>query len=179
MSDDEEIHEGAEGFKEWAETQVTQQQKLYESMLDQHSALYRWILAARLSVNGGAAIAILNADQIDPKSALISLMLFVVGVLSAILAAEFDQKSLQAGFGPNALITGFWSKARVTGQFNATRLAEFGQASAAAAKECVAGKRAGWLSIIAFVLGVAVSGASLQVCPGVNLLCSQPHGAAQ
>ncbi|MGD9472844.1 MAG: hypothetical protein AB7G24_06985 [Novosphingobium sp.] len=161
MSEDREIYEGAEGFREWAQAQISQQHQMFGSMLEQHSALYRWILAARLSVNGGAAIAVLNTANIDPAVALIALSLFVIGILLAIVAAELDQKALQASFRFNADAVGFWSKAAVTGKFDATRLAEIGKQAGFDAAKSKPGKIVGLASILVFVAGVAVIGISM------------------
>lgn len=172
MSEEPEIYEGSEGFREWAEAQVAQQHQLFGSMLEQHSALYRWILAARLSINGAAAIAILNSEHIDTKVAVIALTLFAVGVVLAIVAAELDQWALQGGFQFNADAVGFWSKAAVTGKFNSTRLKEIRKTAGVNAVKSRPGKIAGWASLVAFVLGVTIIGISLAVCPHFCLICA-------
>jgi len=166
-----EVFEGAPGFREYAEAQMVQQAKLFEAKLEQHSALYRWILAARLSINGGVAIAVLSAAGIDGRASLISLALFSVGVVSAIIAAEFDQKALEKSFHVDADALGFWSKAAATGNFDATRLSEISQKAVVAAARNLPGKVAGWISLGTFICGVTVIGLSLALCPGICLIC--------
>lgn len=154
------LYEGSEGFREWAQAQVSQQHQLFGSMLEQHAALYRWILAARLSINGGATVAILNADRIPVGFSAIALLIFVAGMVTAIIAAELDQKALQASFRFNTDAVAFWSKAAATGKFNAVRLAEIGKQAGVDAAHGKKGKIAGWASVACFIGGAGVIGIS-------------------
>ena len=172
MAEEREVYQGAEGFREWAEAQVSQQNQMFGSLLDQHSALYRWILAARLSVNGAAALATLSSKEIDLRTALIASFLFIGGVVLAIIAAELDQNGVQSAFRGNVDALGFWSKAAATGKFDATRLKEIGEAAGVDAAAAKPGKIVGNASLVFFILGAIVAVIGLASCPGNCLVCS-------
>jgi hypothetical protein len=76
-------------------------QQLEESQLhsrEQAASWQRWVMAACLSMNGGAAIALLNLDKVHAASQFWSIVWFVVGLTAAIffgivcsiLMDEFD-----------------------------------------------------------------------------------------
>jgi len=75
-----------------AENWSPEKMKRFADQLEEH-ALYnrnqaiswqRWVMAASLTINGGAAIAVLNLSQIDGTSRLWAIGWFVVGLLATI-----------------------------------------------------------------------------------------------
>jgi hypothetical protein len=52
---------------------------------EQASSWQRWVMAACLSINGGAALAVLSLDKIHPNSQFWSIMWFVAGLTASVV----------------------------------------------------------------------------------------------
>ena len=148
-------------LQQWAETQIIATSALQNLLLEQHSALHRWILASQLAVNGGAAVAVLNSNAIQDAAQIFAVASFTVGILAAFLCAELDQKSLQHGLTPNIRMLGFWVKFKHTGDFDEASMQEILGDSVLASQKTALSRIAGWLPIVMFAIGVFGAGLSL------------------
>lgn len=148
---------------DWAGIQITQAVSLQNSILEEHSALYRWLLGARLAANGGAAIAVAGLDALSLLAKLIAISIFSLGVILSILSAEFDQIALQKGLLPNLRMQAFWVKFKGTGVYDVAAMDEIIAQSRLVARSNLRGRISGWLSLLLFACGIAVAGVS-EVC---------------
>lgn len=144
---------------DWAEIQITQTVALQNSLLEQHSSLYRWLLGARLAANGGAAVAVTGLTDLGLTAKLLSVSMFSAGVILSIITAELDQAAIQKGLAPNLRMLGFWVKFKNSGVYDEEAINKIITDSESVAKSNRGGKIVGWLSLAMFALGIA--GASL------------------
>lgn len=157
MEDDNE-NIGVEGFTEFAELQIQQISQLNQSFMEQNAALYRWILAARLTINGGAVVALLGQDTIKGDTLIVSILCFFLGILAAILGAELDQFALEKSMKPNITMIAFWVKAKATGKFSSARMDELIAETGNIRRFSLPGKLVGNSSLVFFVLGAIFVG---------------------
>ncbi|KQS03105.1 hypothetical protein ASG11_01515 [Sphingomonas sp. Leaf357] len=128
-----------------------------KALLEEHSAIGRWLSASLLAVNGAGALAIFNAiDRLEyPKTAG---LFFVAGAFCALLVGVFNQRANRLGgvFIGEALARS--TVVSVTGDYNEEH-AEFADTMpdkvAALGR---AGPLAGWASAILFGLGALAVG---------------------
>jgi hypothetical protein len=62
---------------------------------EQHSQMYRWLLASLLTINGAATLALLKTSTEMNTAHLAGLFFFIVGILFAIAMAVASQKLLE------------------------------------------------------------------------------------
>ena len=170
MPDSGETIVGGDGFKEFVDLQIQQVSQLHQSILEQHHALYRWILAARLTINGGGAVALLGQNAVEGISLVVALSCFFVGIIAAVVGAELDQGALEKGIGPNLQMLGFWIKAKATGQFAGDRMSQLINDAGNLKKFSRPGKIVGNVSLVSFVAGAIIAGCQLlhRICPTVT-----------
>ena len=165
---DQQEEHNQKGFTvDWAGIQITQAVSLQNSILEEHSALYRWSLGARLAANGGAAVAVAGLDALSLAAKVIAISMFSFGVILAILSAEFDQTALQKGLLPNLRMQAFWVKFKGTGVYDEASMEEIIDQSRLVAKSNRGGRIAGWLSLLLFASGIAIAGVAA-VCPPIS-----------
>ena len=87
------------------------------SMLEEHSASFRWMMASLLAINAGALTMVKDAFAANAVWASFAGTSFFVGIACSLLIARFGQKAIQAMIGPLSEAVAFWSIVSVTGEF--------------------------------------------------------------
>ena len=145
-------------------------------LIDKHSAAFRCLVASLLAVNGGSALALFNSLQIEPFDKIWSGAAFAFGIFTALLCAYLSQGASRRMMDPLAVLSGFWIEVSAGGLFDVTRYAEVLEKIKEAQAASFSTRLAGWLSAMAFVIGVIIVGHALVVLGGHTKKADFPEG---
>jgi hypothetical protein len=155
MGKDVEVHEVTpEAAKRIAEIQLESTVATKNSLLDEHSASFRWLMASLLAINGTGLISmkdVMGSGGIWTVSAIGS---FYIGLCAALSVAWLSQRSVQAMIAPLSDLVAHWTMAAATGGFSVEShrqiVARFDEAQRSMKKPRIAG----FISISAFTVGL-------------------------
>ena len=102
--------------KRLAEKNITILDRAIAMMMTETISLYKWILAGLLTLNGGAAAAIIGSDR-DLGHLANPLALFISGAVLALLTALLSAISTLFLSGPAGEVLAYWVDAARTGEF--------------------------------------------------------------
>ena len=102
--------------KRLAEKNIAVLDRAIAMMMTETVSLYKWILAGLLTLNGGAAAAIISSDR-DLSFFTNPLALFTVGAVLALLTALAAAISTLFLSGPAGEVLAYWVDAARTGEF--------------------------------------------------------------
>lgn len=132
-------------------------------ILDEVSSSSRWILATLVTVNGGAAAAIISTDKISRDAKLWSGGIASLGVIFAVLLGYSMILSAQRILPLLNELAGTWMQGVVSGHLNAMELTQRENGLQKAIRPWqIAAHVFGWLSLAAFVISVIVLGYNLK-----------------
>lgn len=84
---------------------------------EQIGALSRWLLATLVTINGGAILALLSIiEHMDDKHTLIAAILFIFGIVFAILAATVAVTATAVPLATLGQMIGYWSMVAQDGE---------------------------------------------------------------
>ena len=149
----------------WAKLAAHEEKKtldeIRQSLWSEHTHLFRWLTASLLAINGGAAIALLNAESLTGNTQLVSGGLFTMGILAALLIGVFGQRATQNTLPKLQKLAGYWLAVSSDGIREETLendlIADLNRVGFAGH----ASRIAGWISAILFACGVLVIGADV------------------
>lgn len=128
------------------------------TLLEEHSAAFRWLLASLLAVNGGAVLFSKEAIASGDTHALTSGGIFLLGIVAALMAGWLSQRANRGLIEPLAKVTTFWFQVLEADEFDE---AEFNKLTNVMEDAMKAGRPTqicGWISALAFVIGAVVLG---------------------
>lgn len=160
-----------------AELELTSTAQSRVTVLEEHSAAFRWLLASMLVVNGGAIATSVQAGYFRDWLSLLSGSVFVFGVLGALLSAWFSQRANRAMLEPLATITVYWLGVAETGTADEDELKTILEKVETATKKALPTQICGWLSSICFLIGCSLMGTSIALAPMFNV--GEPHEKIQ
>jgi len=125
-----------------------------QTILEEHSASFKWLMASMLAINAGGLVKCADVVGIPSSWRLVAAISFLVGVLAALAIAWLGQRAARAMLTPLGEMIAFWTLVSATARFDETehkKLLANVQASVASGQKS---RWAGWLSTIAFAVGV-------------------------
>ena len=133
-------------------------------VIEEHAAAYRWLLASLLAVNGGAIL--FTKEHLDSAAGLFAGAIFVLGIMFALVTGWLGQRANGALVAPLREMSAFWISTVESGDFDKKLYEEIAQKEKVALKTASRTQVCGWISAIAFLVGVVVAGvAMLQELP--------------
>lgn len=141
-----------------AETEIANLLESKRALLEQHSASFRWLTASLLAVNGGGIVALVGQLNMPRVYVAGSGFLFFLGIIMALLCAWFSQRANRAMLNPVAEFLGFWLSVAHEGELDLEALKTMEHKMAKATKVARPTQISGWLSAIAFSMGVLLAG---------------------
>ena len=141
-----------------AEYELVSLAEARRAILEEHSAMFRWLIASLLAINGGATIAIVGSDSFSIATIFYSCLCFVIGIFAALLSAFLGQRANRAMLEPLGKLSGYFiAVAQEGAEIEDAKVPILAEVSAAM-KKAMPGRACGWLSAIAFGFGVCVAG---------------------
>ncbi len=129
-------------------------QEAHRSVVEQHADSFKWITASLLAINGGAAVALLNADSIRGNLRVIPGGLFTAGILCALLVAVVTQKISARALPHLHRKIGWWIGKEHDGLLPENFEEDDAKTSSEITKFAWTIPAIGWLSAILFALGM-------------------------
>lgn len=122
------------------------------------ASTYRWLLATLVSINGGAIVAVLSANDAFTNEAIVqSCAIFAAGIVAAVLTALWSALGSEAAFALVGETLGYWSLVRLDGIRNKSDEVKIDIKVAKNRKAIRRRVALGLSSLLAFVVGIAVA----------------------
>ena len=161
MEGDEEV----KLFRRLAEIEIEGGLNTRGLILEEHSAAFRWLLASLFAANGGAAVAVLNSNDVLPHGKQISLAFFLAGVLLSLLTAYFSQRAGRAMLPPMNALIGYWIGVSHSGSFDKAKLDQYEADLVGVAGKARVTQVSGWIAAACFLIGSIVVGLYIRDAP--------------
>jgi hypothetical protein len=145
-------------------------------LLEEHSAAYRWLMASLLALNAGALLFLKDANAQHAIAKLAAAVAFYVGIGCALAIAKLGQKAAQAAIEPMSKMSTFWTYVAQTGELDQGTLDGLNSEMNATTRKARLAPVAGWLSFLAFTIGVFIVVADWRTSDAA--LTSASEGAA-
>lgn len=124
------------------------------SLIDEHSASFRWLMASFLALNGGGMIGLKDFRLSSPEYALVAGISFFLGIVCALLIAFLGQKSNQRMIEPMSHLAVYWHGVSMTGEVDEAIQADIDMRIVDATKKGRWPSRAGFGSLAFFAAGL-------------------------
>lgn len=156
--------------RELAATELTRTSESRRTLLDEHSASFRWLMASFLAINSGGLLFLANSKVHNLRLYSVAGVSFYLGIIAALAVAWLGQRVNRRAIAPLSKLESYWALVSATGKFDQE---EFDAVMAEVALTANPGmaRYAGWLSVIAFSVGVFAIGVS-SLAP---LKCNSRH----
>lgn len=125
-----------------------------QTILEEHSASFKWLMASMLAINSCGLIKVSDLNSLQAMHQLAASIAFLVGILAALAIAWLGQIASRRMIEPLALAIAFWTITSATGEFDEEEHSEIIAKIQASVKSGNRSRWAGWLSTIAFSAGV-------------------------
>ena len=96
-----------------AEVQVLDE--IRAATLEQHTEMFKWLIASLLAINGAAAVAMINAHEISAVHRVWAGACFIVGIFFAMVVAVVAQALSAKYLNPLQKLKGYWLTAEIDG----------------------------------------------------------------
>lgn len=130
-------------------------------LMEQHSHSFRWLMASLLVINSGAVVASLNSDAIEPVTKVTAGAIFAVGISLALMVAYSSQKLTNFVTPVVQERIGYWLGVLEDGELDQEADEELAGKARKVLRFRFVPEFFGWLSLVAFFLGLAVIAATL------------------
>ena len=131
------------------------------SAIDEQAAMARWLIASLLAINSGGLIYLANAKINMNYYCAVAAVAFIAGILFAMLNAYLIQVIAMRMIAPLDDTISYWTIISDPRHEDADRLTELSEQYQRAGKYGWTAPVAGWLSVLAFVVGVLSTGHAL------------------
>jgi hypothetical protein len=128
---------------------------------DEFNHSFRWLMASLLAINGGALLAMLDHSSLGLSHRVSSGCAFVFGIIMALLVAVFGQHSTIRSLPSLQKMIGYWMTVAVDGLRDEKIENDLDNELKASVKLGLGSRVSGWLSAIAFLIGIGISGHGL------------------
>lgn len=125
---------------------------------DEHTHVFRWLMASLLAINGAACLAVVGQAAMPLDYRLWACGAFVTGILSALLVAVLGQRSIQNSLLPLQKYIGYWMTVADDGERDESVETALNNELKISANIGFASRFVGWISACAFLCGVLVAG---------------------
>lgn len=132
------------------------------SAWEEHTNSYRWLMASLLGVNGAACLAVFGSAAVQWQLRFYACGSFILGILAALLVAVFGQHAVQKSLSPLQKLVGYWMTVAEDGQRDDDIEAKLNHELQVSAKIALGSRLSGWVSAIAFLVGITISGFGLE-----------------
>jgi FtsH-binding integral membrane protein len=149
------LQDGSEFPRQLAEEKLRRASAARATLIDEHSAAFRWLMASLLAINGGGLVAL--ADIELPKNFYVgSGASFWIGIVAALGLGWRSQVINRKAMEKLAVVEQVWTTALALGELNSlvAQTADEGLASV----KSTSARVFGWLSVAAFSGGVWIAG---------------------
>ena len=143
-------------LREAAKVEIAALNESRKLILEQHSHSFKWLMASLLAINGGASIAVLNAESISAHTKVLSGAFFAIGIFSALLVAVASQKISIKSLLPIQSQIGYWISVSRDGERVESTEGKLQGEMKAAIKLAWTAPLFGWISALLFVCGLGV-----------------------
>lgn len=157
----------ARAFEKLIDRKIATLLEAKRSSTDEQAHMARWLIATLLAINSGGLVFLASAKPTIACNAIIALIAFVLGLAFAMLNAYLVQIFAMRAIGPIEETISYWTIISKPEHENADRLTELRQAIINAHKLSWTAPFAGWISMIAFIVGVAFTGHMVATKPQV------------
>lgn len=114
-------------------------------------------MASLLALNAGGLASLSNVRADKSLPILVSAASFYLGIGLALLIAVFGQLSANASLPPLEKIAAFWVETSLEGEFDEAEFARLNKGLQDTVKIALRSRIVGWLSFVAFSMGLATS----------------------
>lgn len=155
--------------------------RLQEAMIEQHAGMFKWLLASLLAINGGGAIAVMNATNLALVWKLDAALAFSFGICAAMLSGQLGQKFNMKSLGPVSKRRGYWLAVSQSGVYIPADSNELDVEYNRSTKWAWTVPAAGWLSAAMFAAGAVCVGIAMANAPALEqmgLKCRQSPQAS-
>lgn len=128
------------------------------SLMEEHSASFKWLMASLLAINAGGLLALKDAKGPLSAISLASGCCFYLGIAGALMVAWLGQRSARALLEPLSELVGFWKAVSVFGHFEEADHKAILSRVQASVRQARYPAWAGWLSFLSFSIGLLLLG---------------------
>jgi hypothetical protein len=153
----DEVQVGPETFRRIALRNLDRTDEARRTILEEHSAAFRWLTASLLAINAGGLLSLKDAD-LQTGVSLFAGALFLIGVLASLLIGVFSQRANQATLIHLTNVTNFWVETYEKEEFDAEAHEKLMAVSPMLLKRASKSRIAGWVSAICFAVAVILMG---------------------
>ena len=146
------------------------------SAIDEQAAMARWLIASLLAINSGGLVYLANAKINTNFHYVAAATAFIAGILFAMLNAYLIQVIAMRMIAPLDDTISYWTIISDPSHEDADRLTELSKQYQQAQQYSWTAPVAGWLSALAFVVGVLLTGYSLMPQPTPSTIIEKKHG---
>lgn len=129
-------------------------------VVEEHSSEFRWLLASLLAVNGGGLLFLKQELEQPTPLILASGLIFLVGIVFALLTGWQSQRANRAMIKPISLQTALWISVIETGEIQQDEYQRIEKEFQSAMKVARCTQILGWVSAVAFILASIALGLS-------------------
>jgi hypothetical protein len=138
------------------------------TIIEEHSASYKWLMASLLAVNSGGLFALSESLPVNDLTELIAGTAFLVGILSSLSIAWLGQIASRKMLAPIGELHSFWTLIAAGDEFNQQKHEQIAGKIEATQRKSKWARSAGWLAVLSFVIAVAAIGVSKTSIDGSN-----------
>ncbi|WP_147373702.1 hypothetical protein [Hephaestia caeni] len=149
-------------IRELAKFQLHTLAELRQLIWEQSTSSYKWLNASLLAVNGGAALSIISSEEFSYTSREGAVVAFLAGILFALLGARIGQHFAHKSIPHVQEFSAYWLRVAVRGERDEDIENEIHGQMQQSARFGWTAQACGWVSIVAFVIGVLVAGFGLK-----------------
>lgn len=148
----------ARAFEKLIDRKIAALLEAKRSSTDEQAHMARWLIATLLAINSGGLVFLASAKPTVAFSAVVALSAFVLGLAFAMLNAYLIQIFAMRAIGPIEETISYWTIISKPDHENPERLAELKQRNMDAQKLSWTAPLAGWISMVALIIGVVSTG---------------------
>ena len=151
----------ARAFERQVERNLETLLQAKKAVIEEQSAMSRWLIASLLAINSGGLFFVGSLKFPLSCVGVLSASAFILGVLAAMLNAYLIQVFAMRALAPLESAISYWTVIVAPRQENPERLTELSNQRADAVRWAYTAPIAGWVSVLAFVVGVVAAGSML------------------
>lgn len=148
-------------LRESAQHEIDSLIQLRTLLLEQHTHSFKWLNASLLAMNGGALVAILNSEKLQPNI-FPATFCFLSGIVLSLLIGVAAQKISIQSLKPYQRMIGYWISVKSDGKRISAFEDQLGDELVEANKYGWIVPAVGWLSGVSFLLGCVLLFSSIQ-----------------
>lgn len=165
---------GADAVRRIAQHELENATESRRTLIEEHSAAFRWLLASLLAVNGGGVLVLKDLLRFSLANAVIAASFFLGGIMFALLTGWFSQRANRAMIQPLSEMIAFWITCAETNEFDEGTFKQVSETLTPALKKARPTQICGWLSAMSFLAGSSIMLLSAYEAPSSRPETNQP-----